>query len=155
MKSRITLVTAILLALALLMMMCYASQTRPPVQAAPAAVPTPIGALVTGGEYSMVPYFASEVITYSQASNSHLTARYSAADIHSVLDHTSTQTLTCKFQWSNDGTNWADGIALFTNKSADTNEITQTEMFGQRSRITCTVGTANPITVTIRAKVWK
>jgi hypothetical protein len=151
MKRKITLLLTLALAGALLML-CYANQPRVPVQA---AIPTPVGALVTGGEYTMVPYFGAKVMTESQASTSRLTARYSAADIQSVVDVGSSQTITCKLQWSNDDTNWTDGINVFADKTADFNDLVQTEMFGQRSRITCTLTTANPVTVTIRAKAWK
>lgn len=123
--------------------------------AAPPAVPTPVGAQAGSGYYTMVPYFAATIITYTQASTSRLTPSYIAADIHSVLDVSSTQTITCKIQWSNDDTNWADGVNLFTAQDADYSEITQTQMFGQRSRVTCTVSSANPVTVTIRAKAFR
>lgn len=154
-KKSISLVVVSLIVLAgLFLLLNQGANQQHPAMAAPPAVPTPIGAQAGSGYYTMMPYFVTKVVTYSQASTSRLTPSYIAADIHSVLDISSTQTITCKIQWSNITSNWADGVDLFTSQDADYNEITQTQMFGQRSRVTCTVSTANPVTVTIRAKAF-
>jgi len=142
----------LVLALALLVALANVLPEQP-VQAGPLAIPTPIAAPAGGGDWIMATYLNTNTVEAGVHSSGVHCAAYTAADVQHVLDITDNQTVTCKLQFSNDDSNWSDGLNVFATKSADENAMQQFQLFGRYSRITCTLGTANEFTVTVKAKL--
>lgn len=92
---------------------------------------------------------ASNGITQATNSSAVLMQAYGIADCYSIVDVTDSQTLTAKLQHSADQTNWVD-LYTFTAASADGVAFTRTTIYGNYMRAVSTLGTANPVTWTVR-----
>lgn len=92
---------------------------------------------------------ASNGITQTTNSSAALIQAYGIADCYSIVDATSLQTLTAKLQHSADQTNWVD-LYSYAAVSADGVAFTRTTLYGNYLRAVGTLGTANPVTWTLR-----
>jgi len=154
-NRRFVLVVALVLAAALMFGSLFSMQRA---QAGPAAAPTPAGAQSGGGDWIMVTYSDSDFqdVYDTATSDSKHAPAYTAGDFSWTLDVSGTITVACKLQYSNDASNWADGINLFSDKTADETDMQQIELFGRYHRVTCTEtgGEAGvTYTATIKAKL--
>jgi len=103
-------------------------------------------------------------ITTTTNGASRFTADYGQFECYQVVDATLAQTVTTKFQSSPDGTNWSeDPIWYFATNvlavDADYTDVTTDTttanfgiivLYGEYTRPVVTLGTANPVTVTLR-----
>jgi hypothetical protein len=154
-NRRFALVLALLLALVLMVGSLFSMQR---VQPAAAAIPTPVGAQGGGGDWVMVTYSDSDFQNvYDTATSDSVHApAYTLADLSHTIDVSGSITVTCTTQWSNDDSNWADGVDFASSVAADETNITQTELFGRYHRVKCTEtgGEAGvTYTATIKAKL--
>jgi len=158
MKSnrRFVLVLALLVAVVLMLGSLFSMQR---VQPAQAAIPTPVAEVAGGGDWVMVTYSYSGDFTnvYDTATGGSIhDPAYTAADISWTLDVSGTITVSCTLEFSNDNSNWADGVDLFSSKTADETNIDQFNLFGRYSRVKCTEtggDASNTYTATIKAKL--
>ena len=86
-------------------------------------------------------------VTSSQTGAKMSSLKYTTGDCYSVVDVTSQQTVTVKFQHSGDGTNYVD-LASLSSVSSDGTSFTHTLVYGTYIRAVATLGTTNPVTVT-------
>jgi hypothetical protein len=127
-------------------------------QPAQAAIPTPVAEVAGGGDWVMVTYSDSDftnVYDTATSDTQHAPA-YTAADVSWTIDVSGTITVTCKIQFSNDDSNWADGVSFASSVTADETNIDQVNLFGRYHRVKCTEtgGDAqNTVTYTIKAKL--
>lgn len=121
--------------------------------AAPAPAPTPISEVAGGENWVMVTWLNTNTIDVDVASTGIHMPAYTVADIQHVLDVGSAQTATCYLDFSNDNSNWDRGPTIINAKLADETDMNQYNLFGRYSRITCTLTTANEVTITVRGKV--
>ncbi len=90
-------------------------------------------------------------MTASGASNAMQLSKYEVLDLQYVIDQGTTNTTTLKIQFSNDNTNWSDGINVVANNAADANAMQQFNNFGRYTRLYATLTNANAVTITARA----
>jgi hypothetical protein len=155
-NRRFALVLALLVAVVLMAGSLFSMQRAQP---AAAAIPTPVAEVAGGGDWVMVTYSFSGDFTnvYDTATGGSIhDPAYTAADVSWTLDVSGTITVTCKLQFSNDNSNWADGVNLFADATSDVTNIDQFNLFGRYSRVMCTEtgGEAGvTYTATIKAKL--
>jgi hypothetical protein len=116
--------------------------------AAPLAAPTPI--TVSAGDEATAPatFWRAKALTASGASNVYELPAADRLDLQWVVDETVVNTTTLKLQFSNDGTNWVDGLDVEANIAADKNDLQQFNTFGRFVRLYATLTNSNPVTVT-------
>jgi hypothetical protein len=155
---RFAIVLALLVAVFLMAGSLFSMQRAQP---AAAAIPTPVGQQAGGGDWVMVNYSDST----SEWANAYDTATsgskhapaYTAADISWTIVVSGTIYVTCTLEFSNDNSNWADGVNILNNVSADETNMDQFELFGRYHRIKCTESSGaeneNTVTYTIKSKL--
>jgi len=121
----------------------------PPARAAAFATPVASWPHSTDNSKWPVYFWTTEAITTSGASQEWKLANYEALDLHYVIDQGTVNTATLKLQYSNDGSNWADGADVVAANAADANEMVQHYNVGAYTRLYATVSNANPVTVTV------
>lgn len=137
-NRRFVFVVALLLALVLMVGSLFSMQ---PAQPAQAAIPTPVAEVAGGGDWVMVTYSYSGDFTdvYDTATGGSIhDPAYTAADISWTIDVSGSITVTCSLEFSNDNTNWADGIDILSSVAADETNMDQFNLFGRYSRVKCT-----------------
>jgi len=74
-------------------------------------------------------------------------------DIQHVIDQTAGNGVTVTLQYSNDGSNWFNGVTIITNNTADANDGNQYNNFFYRTRLRAVVDASDtdPVTLTISA----
>jgi hypothetical protein len=153
---RFAIVLALLVAAALMAGSLFSMQRAQP---AAAAIPTPVGQQAGGGDWVMVTYSDSDFADAydTVTSDSKHAPAYTAADISWTIDVSGTIYVTCTLEFSNDNSNWADGINILDNVSADETNMDQFELFGRYHRIKCTESSGaeneNTVTYTIKSKL--
>lgn len=120
-------------------------------QAAPAVAPTPLAETAGGPGYQNVVFWSADALTASAGSNAIQLPGYEVLDLQYVIDQGTVNTTTIKLQFSNDNTNWSDGINVVANNAADANAMAQFNNFGRYVRLYATVTNTNPVTITARA----
>jgi len=125
----------------------------PDVPTAQAAFTTPVASWPHSTDNSKWPvyFWTTDVITASAASEEYKLMNYEALDLHYVIDQGVVNTTTIKLQYSNDGSNWADGAAIVSANAADANEIVQHYNVGAYTRLYATLTNSNAITITVIA----
>ena len=122
------------------------------VQAAPPAIPTPASITYSAENTSGPIKFWADgtVLTQTGNSSEFILGQAEALDIHFVIDQNPTlvNTATLTLQFSNDGTNWVNGVAVVTDNAADANDLLQFNNFGHRTRLRLTLTNSNPVTFT-------
>lgn len=115
-----------------------------------AAAPTPVAGAILGSPNAQnAVWFSQLALTANRNSRSVNLGDYSKADVQVVLDHTATNATTLKLQFSNDGVNWIDGATIGSALDTDTNTMQQYAIFGRYARVSATVTSTNPVTVTV------
>lgn len=127
-----------------------------PVAAGPLPAPTPISAPAGGqGEWIMVTYLSTNTVDVDVNCAGRQIAAYTTLDLQHVIDVSGAQTVTCYLDFSNDNSNWDRGATVINAKSADETDMQQYNLFGRYSRITCTLGTSNEVTLTVKGKAFR
>lgn len=116
-----------------------------------AAFTTPVASWPHSTDNSKWPiyFWVTEVLTQSGASEEYKLMNYEALDLHYIIDVGTVNTTTIKLQYSNDGTNWADGANVVANVNSDKNVIDQFYNVGAYTRLYATLTNNNPITITV------
>ncbi len=122
-----------------------------PVQAAPPAAPTPVANLYQSNEGRAVTFQSATALTADTNTRSVEVMNFDSVDFQLTVDHGTVNTTTFTIQYSNDGTNWDDGLALLTNNATDVTEITRVPVFGRYMRVKQDLTNANALTVTLLA----
>ena len=113
-----------------------------------AAPPTPVSITQPVGLEPQLYTLFSGVVTTSTQGTCRELGKWAVADIQTVIDVSSTQTVTLKIQYSNDGVNLVDGANIVA-ASADTNTLTQLPLFARYACAYATLGSTNTVTVTV------
>lgn len=112
------------------------------------AAPTPVSITQPVGLSPQLYTLFSGVVTTSTQGTCRELGKWAVADIQTVIDVSSTQTVTLKIQYSNDGVNLVDGANIVA-ASADTNTLTQLPLFARYACAYATLGSTNTVTVTV------
>jgi len=112
------------------------------------AAPTPVSITQPVGLEPQLYTLFSGVVTTSTQGTCRELGKWAVADIQTVIDVSSTQTVTLKIQYSNDGVNLVDGANIVA-ASADTNTLTQLPLFARYACAHATLGSTNTVTVTV------
>ena len=112
------------------------------------AAPTPVSITQPVGLEPQLYTLFSGVVTTSTQGTCRELGKWAVADIQTVIDVSSTQTVTLKIQYSNDGVNLVDGANIVA-ASADTNTLTQLPLFARYACAYATLGSTNTVTVTV------
>ena len=112
------------------------------------AAPTPVSITQPVGLEPQLYTLFSGVVTTSTQGTCRELGKWAVADIQTVIDVSSTQTVTLKMQYSNDGVNLVDGANIVA-ASADTNTLTQLPLFARYACAYATLGSTNTVTVTV------
>jgi hypothetical protein len=116
-----------------------------------AAIPTPIAFTHSAEQVNAPAKFWADgtVITQDGASSEFILAESEGLDIHYVIDQgPSTNTITLTLQFSNDGTNWVNGLNVIAASTTDQNNLLQFNNFGYRTRLWANVANTNNLTLT-------
>jgi hypothetical protein len=122
-----------------------------PAQAAPPAAPTPVANIVTGGDGQFFVLQPATAIAVDTNTNGPDVLRFDSLDVQYVIDHGTTNTTTLTIQYSNDGSNWVNGVALVTDSAVDGSDITRVPVFGRYMRVNQNVSTPDMVTITVNA----
>lgn len=119
-------------------------------QAAPPAIPTPVSVNYSNDKISPpIQFFANNtVLTQTTNSDSFVLGEAELLDIHYSIDQTDVNTMTITLQFSNDGTNWVNGLPVLSANTADTADLRQFQNFGYRTRVNVALTNSNPVTFT-------
>lgn len=119
--------------------------------AALAAPPTPVSITQPVGlNPQLYTLFSGTAITASAQGSCWELGKWAVADVQTNIDVSSTQTVTVKIQYSNDGTTLVDGANVATG-SADASTFYQAPLFGRFACAYVTLGTSNAVTVNVSA----
>lgn len=119
--------------------------------AALAAAPTPVSITQPVGlNPQLYTLFSGTAITASAQGSCWELGKWAVADVQTNIDVSSTQTVTVKIQYSNDGTTLVDGANVATG-SADASTFYQAPLFGRFACAYVTLGTSNAVTVNVSA----
>lgn len=141
------------LLIVLLLLVALVGQFSPAVdvQAAPPAAPTPVANILAADDVFWFRFQPTTVITSDTATTSIDVMKYNSLDVSHTIDQGTVNTTTLTIQYSNDGTNWVNGVALATSNAADATDITRVPVFGRYMRINQDVTNSNSITITLLA----
>lgn len=148
-------VLGVTVALALVLGLLVALVPVPSSVAAPAYAPTPVSGVNYGnssGVSALLNFWpgGSKVLTASGRAACFELTQYDVLDLQYAIDISDTQTVTLKLQYTNDRTSYADGLAISSDASEDVSTaMQQYPIFGRDTCIYATLGTANPVTVTL------
>ena len=121
--------------------------------AGPLAIPTPLAVANFPATSARLAKTATlwngTALTASGASPAIDIAGYGLADVQVVIDVGTVNTTTVKLQFSNNNSNWVDGVAIASAITADTNTLAQYVLFGRYVRAYATLTNSNPITMTV------
>ena len=122
-------------------------------QAAPSFAPTPVAAVQRSLAPEFPVFFNAKVLTADTRSNCFEVPDYAVVDLQYIVDQTlvdlAANTTTLTLQWSNDNSNYVNGLAVATNNITDTNDIQQYQLFGRHACVYADVSNTNPVTVTL------
>lgn len=120
--------------------------------AAPLAAPTPaVSGYASNVRPQAVEFWSGDALVASGGSDVVNVSQFQTLDVQYVVDHTVVNTTTVKIQFSNDNSNWSDGVNLVASSAADGNGMQQLQVFGIYARMYATLTSADPITWTIKA----
>ncbi len=122
-----------------------------PVEAAPALAPTPVANLINSDDGAFFNFQPATAITADGQTSQREVLEYDFLDVQYVINHGTVNTTTLTVQYSNDGSNWVNGVALVSASVADGSSITRVPVFGRYMRVDENVATSSPITITVNA----
>lgn len=125
-------------------------------QAAPPAAPTPVADYLVAGVQPTTILFQSATALAADTNTTGVEImRFGAVDLQYVVDQTAVasevNTTTMTIQYSNDNSNWVDGLVLANANTADGTTITRVPVFGRYMRVKQDVSNAIVLTVTLTA----
>lgn len=147
MKAK-NLILTVAVTMVVVMAFFAAFASVPSVQAGPMAAPTPVVSGYSAKPASELTWLAGVATTADGGSTALNVAGWQATDIQYVIDQGTTNTVTLKLQFSNDGVNWTDGATLVTDNAADASVLSQAAVFGKWARVYADVTNTNPVTIT-------
>ena len=122
-------------------------------QAAPSFAPTPVAAVNRTNSPEFPVFFNTKVLTADTRSDCFEVPDYSVVDLQYIVDQTlvalAPNTTTLTLQWSNDNSNYVNGLAVATNNITDTNDLQQFQLFGRHACVYADVTNTNPVTLTV------
>jgi hypothetical protein len=127
------------------------------VDAAPAAIPTPVIVGFSGDNTEIKTFWSAQRLIADGGSAVFEMPQAEALDIQYTIDQTvvvatsETNTTTLKLQFSNDGTNWTDGVNVVASNATDVTNLLQFNNFGRYTRVFADVTNVNPVTFTVIA----
>lgn len=123
------------------------------VQAAPAAIPTPVSVTRPAGDgyVTFNPFAGTSSIAADTTSTCFDVGGRSIVDVLYVIDQTDVNTLTLTSKWSIDGTTTVSGVNLVASNAADASDMVQLQVFGRYFCILADVANTNAVTVTAQA----
>ena len=151
MKNKIFGLSAFVIA-SLLVMAVLVNPLFIPAQAAPPAAPTPVADFLVQGVQARAFNFQPQTAIATDTNTSGVDVMsLGAVDIQYVIDHGTVNTTTLIVQYSNDDSNWVNGLTLVSASAADGTSITRVPVFGKWMRINQDVATVDTITITLTA----
>jgi hypothetical protein len=123
-------------------------------QAAPPAAPTPVANILDTDNAVFFNFQTATALTADANTTGIEVLPFDSLDVQVVADVTivtEPNTTTLTIQYSNDGSNWSDGLALATSLATDTVSITRVPVFGRYMRVEQDVSLSDPITITLSA----
>ena len=121
------------------------------VLAAPEAAPTPVSAIYSANATMVSFYSATTLDTDDNTAGKQLSA-YETLDLVYTIDQGATPNpITMTLQFSNDNSNWADGLTIVANNSADATAMQQFNNFGRYTRVNTDLGNSEDVVVTVSA----
>ena len=151
-RRRFTVYAVLIAGLVMLLAALSILSNATPSAAAPEAAPTPLSNPVHSEDALNVEFWNTTVLTADTASGGKQLPTYETLDLSYTVDQaTLTNTTTVKIQFSNDNTNWIDGVAIVTSNAADASGLVQLNNFGRYTRVYADVANTNPVTWTILA----
>ena len=134
----------------------FALVVMTPVQAAnpgPLEAPTPVAAVQRSAAPEFPTFWSARVLTASERSACFEVPDYAVVDLHTIVDQTivaaAANTTTIKLQFSNDNSNFVDGVTVVNANAADAGDLQQFQLFGRWACVYATVSNSNPVTVTV------
>ena len=128
-----------------------------PAEAAPGLAPTPVANLAPSDNSLYVIFSSGSLsITADAGTSAQQLPGYEYMDISYTSDQTTVgatgaNTTTLTVQYSNDNSNWDNGVDLVASNATDVTDITRVPLFGRYVRIYQNVTNTNPVTFTILA----
>lgn len=126
-----------------------------PIQAAPAAVPTPIAAPGAAGTPQNIVFWTVQRLTADTQSNPLQLPAYNRLDLQYTIDQLANpatgevNTVTVRFRTSCDGQNWDSGLAIVTANAADATAVNSFANFCRYQAIYADVTNTEPVTITV------
>lgn len=155
MKNNVPLVVVLALVILVLFAVSFMFIGGGP-QDVQAAAPTPVADfLVPAGQPTTISFQTITVLTADTNTTGVEVMRLGAVDLQYIIDQTAVSsemnTTTLTIQYSNDNSNWVDGLALASANAADGTSISRVPVFGRYMRVKQDVSNTNPITITLTA----
>lgn len=123
-----------------------------PVAASPALAPTPVADTIGGSSDGRFFNFQTATALAADTNTGGVEVLpFDALDVQYVIDHGTANTTTLTVQYSNDNSNWVNGVALVSASAADGSDITRVPVFGRYMRVNQNVSTTDTITITLNA----
>ena len=151
-KAWAPVIVALIMAVALFGALALAPQAES-VQAAPAAIPTPVSVTRPAGDgyVTFNPFAGTSSIATDTTSTCFDVGGRSVIDVLYVIDQTDVNTITLTSKWSIDGTTTVDGVNLVASNAADASDMVQLQVFGRYFCVLANVTNTNAVTVTAQA----
>lgn len=122
-----------------------------PASASPALAPTPVANTIAGEDGRFFNLQAATALAADTNTGGVEVLPFDALDVQYVIDHGTANTTTLTVQYSNDNSNWVNGVALVTGSTADGSDITRVPVFGRYMRVNQNLSTTDTITITLNA----
>jgi hypothetical protein len=152
MKQRFTRILApVIIALAMLGVFFVGMASDRSAMAAPPLAPTPVANILDTDQANPFYFQTLTGVTADTNTEAIEVLVFDSLDIQHVIDHNTVNTTTLTVQYSNDNSNWVNGVALVTDSAADGTDITRVPVFGRYMRINQNVTSSNYISITLLA----
>lgn len=126
------------------------------VQAAPAAVPTPVSVTRPASEQPQLAAIANaQVVATDTRLGCVASSNHSVMDLQYGIDQGTVNTVTLKLQFTNDtpgsSATYVDGVNVVASSAADASDMQQFQLFGAWTCIYADVANTNNLTLTVKA----
>ncbi|MBN1991351.1 MAG: hypothetical protein JW953_01510 [Anaerolineae bacterium] len=151
MKRKIFNVVGLIVLIMLLAAISLVAIQNPAAQAAPPAAPTPVSNILDTEEAKLFNFQTATAVAADTYTSWRDVSAFDSIDVQHVIDHGTVNTTTLTVQYSIDGTNAVNGLALVSNSAADGSDITRVPVFGKYMRIYQNLTSTDTITITLIA----
>lgn len=131
------------------------TSTFAPVDAAPAAAPTPVSVTRPASGQSQLSVFPETAVTTDGIIGCMQSNNHSVADIQFTIDQTAVNTTTLKLQHTNNtpgsSATYINGANVVANNAADASDMVQLQMFGAWTCIYADVTNTDTVNVAVSA----